>query len=70
MMTPHSDDTLTQTLDNLIQIQNELRKLLQSCSVSEPVQTRHSLYCSRRIFRADELHLGLHSAKSSPFSTN
>ncbi len=70
MITPHTEDSLSETLDSLVQIQNELRKLLRSCAVTEHSQLRHSLFCSRRVFRSDELHVGLRAANSSPFSTN
>ncbi len=72
MITPHNTESaLAHTLHYLVQIQKELRKLLRECAVGEPTRPRHSLYSSKRIFRADELHLGLNSElNTATFSSN
>ncbi len=68
---PDSENTLTQTLNYLVQLQKELRKMLRDCAISEPIAPRHSLYSSKRVFRADELHLGLRNFGVKPdFSIN
>ena len=68
---PESDQDLTQELQYLVQIHKELSKLLRDCAVSEPEILRHSLFSSKRVFRTDELGVGLHSfGKVSVFSEN
>jgi len=71
MCNPESDQALTQELQYLIQIHKELSKLLRDCAVSEPEILRHSLFSSKRVFRSDEMTLGLHSfGKIIVFSVN
>ena len=72
MITPNNTEkALAQTLHYLVQIQKELMKLLRECAVSESTLPRYSLYSSKRIFRTDELHLGLNSGLNSAiFSSN
>ena len=68
---PDSEKLLVQTLNTLEEIQKQLRKLLRDCSVSEAILPRHSLFSSKRSFRADELNTGLHFfGNSSGFTLN
>ncbi len=68
---PESENSLTQTLNYLVILQKELRKLLRSCAVSESMIARHSLFSSKRVFRSDELNLGLDKfSYSAGFSKN
>ena len=68
---PETDRALAHTINCLVQIQKELLKLLRDCSVSERVLPHHSLFSSKRVFRTDEMHLGLHyNGNSKTFSLN
>jgi hypothetical protein len=67
---PDTDRTLAHTLHCLVQLQKELRRMLRECSVTETILPRHSLFSSRRVFRSDELHLGLNIGGSNFIFSN
>jgi hypothetical protein len=65
-----TENSLNQSLHYLLQLQMELRKMLRECAIGESVSPRHSLFSSRRIFRTDELSLGLRRFQDAVFSLN
>lgn len=60
MLTNEAQYSFSTTLKYMVELQKDLQRLLKDCSVSGGIAPQFSMYSSNRIFRKEELFLGLH----------
>lgn len=61
MLTFESEYPFSETIGYMVQMRQDLLKLLRECAVVEESLSKFSLFSSKRVFRKEELALGLHS---------
>lgn len=60
MLTIEAQYSLSTTIKYMVEMQHDLHQLLRDCAVSGGATPQFSMYSSHRIFRKEELFLGLH----------
>jgi len=60
MLTIEAQYSFSSTLKYLVDLQQDLNRLLNDSGVSEDLTSQFSLYSSNRIFRKEEMFMGLH----------